>query len=440
MADAPLTHDPLDEDALARDVAELIRIPSITGTRAESQLQHHLADRLRQLGCNVDLWQIDLPTITSDPRFPGMEAERSEAWGLVGELTPPAHAGAVQDPNVQDANVQPDNAPTVILNGHVDVVPPGDRHLWSQDPFDPRDTTGPDGRRAVFGRGACDMKGGLVSILAALKVLRESGYPRRGRVLVQFVVGEEDGGLGTFATVRRGHLGSVALIPEPTSCAIVPAAAGALTFRLTVPGLSAHGSSRLDGVSALEALWPVWQALRELEARRNADAGPLFDGIAMPFGISIGTVRAGDWASTVPDRLVAEGRYGVRLGEDVDDARKALVDAVAAACSRDPWLSGHPATVEFFGGQFGSASTPVDHPLVQALSSAHWRSSGGGMAVTHGLPAGTDLRLLAAAGVPGAHYGPGSVRRAHAPDEFVPVAEVAQTARVLVDVVTQYCG
>ncbi len=365
MADPALTHTALDDDAMARDIAELIRIPSITGSRAESQLQHHLADRLRQLGCNADLWQIDLPTLTSDPHFPGMEAERTEAWGLVGELTPPAHAAAVHDPTVQNQNLQPDDAPTVILNGHVDVVPPGDRRLWSHDPFDARDATGPDGRRAVFGRGACDMKGGLVAILVALKLLRENGYPRRGRVLVQFVVGEEDGGLGTFATLRRGHLGSVALIPEPTSCAIIPAAAGALTFRLTVPGLSAHGSSRLDGVSALDALWPVWQALRELEARRNADAGPLFDGIPLPFGISIGTVRAGDWASTVPDRLVAEGRYGVRLGEDVDEARAALVDAVAAACSRDPWLSDHPATVEFFGGQFASASTPVDHPLVR---------------------------------------------------------------------------
>jgi acetylornithine deacetylase len=445
MADAPLTHDALDEDSLARDVADLIRIPSITGTRAESELQHHLADRLRQLGCNVDLWQIDLPTITSDPHFPGMEAPRSEAWGLVGELTPPAHAAAVQnpyaqDPNVPGTNVQPDDAPTVILNAHVDVVPPGDRHLWSHDPFDPRDAVGPDGRRAVFGRGACDMKGGLVSILAALKLLRENGYPRRGRVLAQFVVGEEDGGLGTFATLRRGHLGSFALIPEPTSCTIVPAAAGALTFRLTVPGLSAHGSSRLDGVSALEALWPVWQAIRELEAYRNADAGPLFDDVPMPFGISIGTVHAGDWASTVPDRLVAEGRYGVRLGEDVNEARAALVNAVAAACSRDPWLSGHPATVEFFGGQFASASIPVDHPLVHALSTAHWRTSGGGMAATRGIPAGTDLRLLAAAGIPGAHYGPGALRYAHAPDEFVPVADVAQTARVLVDVVSQYCG
>jgi len=416
--------DPLDEDRLADEVADLIRVPSITGTRAESELQHQLADRLRQAGCNVDLWQIDLDAITQDAEFPGMEAKRDEAWGLVGELTA----------------TNPDGGPTVILNGHVDVVPAGTRDLWFRDPFEPWQGAAPDGRRAVFGRGACDMKGGITAILATLDLLRANGLPRRGRVLVQFVVGEEDGGLGTFATIRRGHVGSVALIPEPTSCAIVPAAAGALTFRLTVPGLSAHGSSRLDGVSALEALWPVWQALRELEARRNDDAGPLFDGIAMPFGISIGTVQAGDWASTVPDKLVAEGRYGVRLGENVDDARRALVDTVAAACARDPWLSGHPATVEFFGGQFASAAIPVDHPLVQSLSAAHWRTTGGGMARVHGVPAGTDLRLLAAAGIPGAHYGPGSVRRAHAPDEFVPVADVAQTARVLTDVVSQYCG
>jgi acetylornithine deacetylase len=252
-------------------------------------------------------------------------------------------------------------------------------------------------------------------------------------------VGEEDGGLGTFATLRRGHRGDVAVVPEPTSCQLVVANAGALTFRLAVPGKAAHGSSPRDGVSAVEALWPVWQAIRRLEEQRNTGVDPLMAHLDTPYAISIGTVRAGDWASTVPDLLVAEGRLGVQLGEPVNAARTALRTAVAAACEQDPWLAKHPATVEFFGGQFASGRTDPADPLVTAVSRAHARLTGSAPRVL-GMPAGSDLRLLRAAGVSTVHYGPGSVRHAHAPDEHVPLDEVAITARVLVDVVESYCG
>ena len=136
------------------------------------------------------------------------------------------------------------------------------------------------------------------------------------RLALHSVVSEEDGGLGAFATLRRGHRGEVAVITEPTSGRLVTANAGALTFRIEVAGRAAHGSTRQEGVSALEAFWPVHLALRELEARRNADRHPLFGDNPLPYGISVGTVRSGDWASSVPDLLVAEGRMGVRLEED----------------------------------------------------------------------------------------------------------------------------
>ena len=413
-----------DDDALAADVAQLITAASITGTTGESRLQHVLADRLRQAGCSVDLWRLDLDRLTADPDFPGMEAPRQEGWGLIGELTAGEAGGG---------------GPTVVLNAHVDVVPPGNAELWTSPAFAPRRAAGPDGRDAVFGRGACDMKGGLVAVLAALDLLKAEGLPRRGRVLVQCVVGEEDGGLGTFATLKRGHRGDVAIVPEPTSCQIVCANAGALTFRLSVPGKAAHGASRRDGMSAIEALWPIWRAIEALEAERNADPNPLLAHLDTPYGISIGTVRAGDWASTVPDLLVAEGRLGVRLDEHPDDARAALRGAVAKACASDPWLSRHPATVEFFGGQFASGHTPTTDPLVRAVSAAHEALTGAAPSVL-GAPYGSDLRLLRAAGVPTLHYGPGSARYAHAVDEHVPLDEIAQTARVLVDVVRRYCG
>jgi acetylornithine deacetylase len=349
---------------------------------------------------------------------------REAAWGLVGELT--GASGAV-------------DGPTVVLNAHVDVVPSGDDRLWTTPAFHPRRDAAPDGRDALYGRGACDMKGGLVAVLATLDSLRHRGLPRRGRVLVQCVVGEEDGGLGTFATLARGHVGDVAVIPEATSNQIVCANAGALTFAVSIPGRSAHGSSRRDGVSAIAQLWPVWQAIEELEARRHTDVHPLMSHLDTPYGISIGTVRAGDWASNVPDLLVAEGRLGVALGEDTEHARDDLREAVAGACAASPWLCDNPATVEFTGGQFASGMTDPGDPLVSVLSAAHAGRTGQVPAV-QGAPYGSDLRLLTSLGIPTVHYGPGSIRQAHSPDEYVALADVALTARVLTDVVEHYCA
>ena len=149
------------------------------------------------------------------------------------------------------------------------------------------------------------------------------------------VIGEEDGGLGAFATLRRGHRADAAVITEPTGGKLVVANAGALTFRIEVPGRSAHGSMRLSGRSAFEAFLPLHAALLELEADRNAVVDPLFGDQRLPYALSIGMVSTGDWPSSVPDRLVAEGRYGVLLGEEPQAARSAFEDAVGEASLKD---------------------------------------------------------------------------------------------------------
>ena len=317
----------IDEAGIGRTLLELISVPSVTGSAAESELQHLLAGRLERLGLDVDLWSMDLDALRAEPDFPGAEAEREEAWGLVGVT--------------EDGG----DGPTFVRLGHVDVVPPGDPDAWAGDPFVPR-VTGD----VVHGRGACDMKAGLVAHLAALGAIRAAGVRLRGRVGVHFVVGEEDGGLGAFGTLRRGHRGDVCVIAEPTAGALVTANAGALTFRITVPGKAAHGSARDQGVSAIDAYLPLHRALARLEAERNGDVHPLMAEHPIPYALSVGTVRAGDWASSVPDVLVAEGRLGVRLGEDPAEARAAFERCVAEACDGDPWQRAHPASVTWPGG------------------------------------------------------------------------------------------
>ncbi|MGW0945039.1 ArgE/DapE family deacylase [Streptomyces sp. NPDC002623] len=398
----------VDEEAVGRTLAELIAIPSVGGSPAESEIQHHLAGRLERLGLDVDLWSMDLPALRADPGFPGAEAPRDEAWGLVGH-TPGDGAG-----------------PTLILQGHVDVVPPGDPAAWDGDPFVPR-VTGD----LVHGRGACDMKAGLAAHLGALAAIRAAGVRLRGRVAVHFVVGEEDGGLGAFGTLRRGYGGDACVIAEPTSRTVITANAGALTFRIAVPGKAAHASSREAGVSAIDAYLPLHRALARLEGERNRDPDPLLAEYPIPYSLSVGTVRSGDWASSVPDLLVAEGRLGVRLGEDPAVARAALERCVAEACAQDDWLRAHPATVTWPGGQFASGRLAAGHPLRDVVADAYADATGAARPRERGATYGSDLRLYAGAGIPTVQFGPGDIGVAHSAREHVSLREVVETVRAL---------
>jgi acetylornithine deacetylase len=405
-------------DAAEARLAALVRVPSVGGTDPEHEIQALLAAELTALGLEVDHWRLPLPELLAAPDFPGVEVERDEAWGLVGRM---AGRG---------------DGPALLLNGHVDVVPVGDPTAWSTpDPFSGRVVAG-----ELHGRGACDMKAGLVAALAAVGAVRRAGVPLRGDLLLACVPGEEDGGLGTFATLRRGWTADACVVPEPTGLQLVTANAGALTFRLRVPGLATHASRRTEGVSAVEKLVPLLAALQRLEADRNADADPLMARWPLAYPLSIGRVQAGDWPSSVPDLLVAEGRLGVALDEPVEEARAALEDAVAEACAVDPWLREHPATVEWWGGQFASGRLAAGSDLAERVGAAHAVASGAGTPERWGAPYGSDLRLLAGAGIPTLHYGPGDAVLAHAPDERVPLTELHTAARTLALVALDVCG
>jgi acetylornithine deacetylase len=232
----------------------------------------------------------------------------------------------------------------------------------------------------------------------------------------------------------------VCVVPEPTGLDLVVANAGALTFRLRVPGRATHASRRTEGVSAIEKFLPVWTVLQTLEAARNGDVDPLMSRWPVAYPLSIGRVFSGDWASSVPDLLVAEGRLGVALDEPVDAARAELEAAVAGACAADAWLRDHPVTVEWWGGQFASGRLPEASDLAARVRAAHAAVSDVSQGAC-GAPYGSDLRLLSGlGGIPTLHYGPGDALLAHAPDESVPLAEVATAARALALLVLDICG
>jgi acetylornithine deacetylase len=406
----------LDEDALVESLASLVRVPSIGGSDAEVEIQDLCAGLLAELDTDVDRWEIDLDELTADPWFPGTEVDRSQAVGVVG-------------------TTEGEGTPALVLQGHLDVVPPGDPETWQgSDPFS-AEIRG----RALLGRGACDMKGGVAANLAVVRTLRSAGVRLERPLALHCVVGEEDGGLGAFATLRRGHRADAAVITEPTSGRIVTATAGALTFRIEVYGRSAHGSMRRVGFSAFEAFLPVNAALTRLEAERNADPDPLFAS-DLPYALSIGMLQAGEWASNVPDKMIAEGRFGVRLDEDPRQARIAFEDAVTEASVKDPWLRENRPVVTWPGGQFASGWIDPEHPLIDEVMTSVV-DAGGARPDLGAEVYGSDLRLYAGiGGIPTLHYGPGEIRYAHAAMEQVDIDDVLAVTRALTLLTLRRCG
>src|SRR5919204_6992372 len=335
----------LDTAACVRLAQELIRIPSVTGDERAAQNRVTLA--LTEAGLEIDQFDADVARLKSHPRFPGMEVERTEAVLVAGIL------GTKGDRSL-------------ILNGHVDVVPVGDRQAWRSSPW-----SGHIQAARLYGRGACDMKAGLAICISAAAAIKKSGLPLRGRLIVQSVVGEEDGGIGTFAMADGGYRADAAYVLEPTRMRLIPAQAGALSFRLRISGRSAHASVRYEGVSAIEKYETVETRLRQLERSLNQRTHPLFAQYPIPYPLAIGRLRAGSWSSTVPDELECEGRVGVPVGMASSEVREQFAAALAYLGQRDEWLRDHPVELEWFGGQFDAVEVDPDLPAFKALRSAH---------------------------------------------------------------------
>lgn len=406
--------DAIDVDALVEAVCDLVRIPSLGGE--ETPAQERMAERLEEAGLEVETWPIDFENLARHPAY-SAEIERTQGLGVIGSLG------------------ENDGGRSLVLNGHVDVVPTGDPAGWSVAPF-----AGLHENGRIWGRGAVDMKGGLLAAVFAARAIRDAQVPLRGRLLVASVVGEEDGGAGTLALLERGLEADGAVVMEPTDLAVAPAQAGAANFRLTVPGRAAHGCVREEGVSAIESFLPLHRAILELEQQRNTELRhPLFKRYRLPWPISIGTVAAGDWPSSVPERLVAEGRYGVAIGEEMAAAREEFEAALMEAAAADPWLAEELPDITWWGGQFDPAETDVEDPLVVELISAFADVSGAPPSI-EGVPYGSDLRLLVReGGIPTALFGPGNVRGAHRADESLAVADLVTATRVLALLALRFC-
>ena len=359
----------LDLDALMRDAADLVRVPSVTGDeRAALEL---VAERAAAAGLAAELYAHDLAALRALPGHPGEEAPRDALWGVTATLE-----GSVRG--------------RLCLNGHVDVVGPGTKQ-WQRDPWSGAIEAG-----RLHGRGAVDMKAAVVAALHALAALRRAGV-QTPEVVLQAVASEEDGGLGTFAALDRDAAFDAALLPEPTGLRVVCAQAGALTFRGVVPGRSAHAAERLAGCSAIDRYVRVHAALAAHEVAVNTRVEhPLMRELAAPLPAARrarrgrGLVEPGAGSARVrgPARGAGRRRPRRRAGSAAAPGRRRARrrrGAVRADCGR---------------AERSRRARPRRSIRGSRPCAAHCATSSGGEPPLAGVPWGADMRLFTARGIP----------------------------------------
>ncbi|CAM3899246.1 peptidase [Mesobacillus zeae] len=398
-----------------RLLQRLVQEGSIRGK--ESKAQAVIIEKCRELGLELDIWEIGDEELRSHPAFC---SDRKDFSG---------------NPNVVGVLKGEGGGKSIILNGHIDVVPVGENTAWKHDPFSGHIE---DGR--LYGRGSTDMKGGTAALLLAMEALIKSGIRLKGDLIFQSVIEEESGGAGTLAAILRGYRADGALIPEPTNMKFFPKQQGSMWFRIKVEGVQAHGGTRYEGVSAIEKVMLIIGGLQELEKKRNEELNdPLFSRIPIPIPINIGKIQSGEWPSSVPDLAIIEGRMGVAPSETLEDAMSAMETAVSRLAESDAWLSKHPPSVEWFGAKWFPGSLETDDALVTTLAES-FAAIRNEDPVIEASPWATDGGYLDKVGnTPVLIFGPGTTRLAHETNEYIELDQMFQSAEIIALALMKWC-
>jgi acetylornithine deacetylase len=417
MNDAPLSliraAAVASRDVIVRDLEELVRLPSYSpavGGPGERAVQEYLARAYASLGCRITRWEPDPARLHA--RFPAVKAS-VQAPDFAGRpnlvaLLP----GAEPDADDRTAGV--------ILNSHADTVPPGPEELW---PHPPLDAVRADGR--IYGLGAADAKGCLVTFLGALRILDAAGIRLRRGVMVQSVVDEEAGGAGALACVERGYRAPLALVGEPTGLRVCPASRGSYSFTMTVAGRKSHPGSPWLGVNAVDKALQCIEALRAMQRRLDRERmHPFWAPLPLGHVWNIMAINTGPNARALPDRCTVNFGAGAVAGEDAATIHAFVAEALANATAADPWLREHPPEIVWSGLQMDAAATDPDHPAIEQMAEA-----GRSLGIEPGLPvafsAATDGRHLTNfGGVPCINFGPGDIGICHSPQESLPVDDL----------------
>ena len=406
----------LEETAVER-LAALVREPSWLGNEAGAQAR--MAAWFGELGLEVHELAIDLDAIRERPGFSPPLLDYDGRHNVIGVHRPARATGR-----------------SLILNGHIDVVPAGPERLWTDPPYEP---VRRDGR--MYGRGAGDMKAGIVAYATAFEALQRLGLAPAAPVYLQSVVEEECTGNGALACLAAGYTADAAIIPEPFNQTLEIAQVGVMWARLVVSGRPAHVLDTAAGVNAIDAAYALCGHLRELVEGWNAPERrhPAWADHPHPLNFNLGRIEGGDWNSTVPPSAVADVRVGFFPGADLAEVRAQIERTVRAALATDPALSGVEARIEWQGFQAEGCDMDPAHPMMALLSDLHREVTGNPIAHLAST-ATSDARFFQLYGdTPATCYGP-SADAIHGIDESVDLASMMQVATVLALFIDRWCG
>ncbi len=396
---------------------ELVRYPSLRGQ--EHTAQAFVYEGMAQRGYAMDRWAIDVAEIEPHPGFSPVTVDYENAINVVGTHRPNAESGR-----------------SLILNGHIDVVPVGPTDMWTRPAFEPHIEGD-----WLYGRGSGDMKAGLAANIFALDALDALGYKPAASVYLQSVTEEECTGNGALSCLVRGYRADAALIPEPEEDMLVRANAGVIWFRVHVRGRPVHPREMTAGANAIEAAYELIQALKVLEASWNDRKRDVryFEDHEHPININIGKIAGGDWASSVPAWCSFDARTAIYPGVDPNDAAREIERCIQEAAKQNAFLKSHPPTVEY-NGFFARGYVLEEGSDAEAtLAHAHARSFGADLEsfTTAGY---LDGRVFVLYGdCPCLVYGP-ITENIHACDERVSLASIRRITGVIALFVASWCG
>lgn len=346
---------------------------------------------------------------------------------------------------------------SLALNGHVDVVPAGDRRSWSHDPW-----AGEIVGEKLWGRGAADMKGGVACALVSARALRDAGVRLKGDIWLHIDADEEVVGRSLRELLLRVPDVDAALVAEPTDLAVLPAEGGLVHLRIEVEGRESHAGNRYRsihagghgaaaGINAIEKGLRIAAALQDLERqwgnlRHHPLLPPGFNSIMPgliaggPGGGEDGQLRTVSNPGTSPDYCSIEYNIWYLPGETLAAIQEEIEAYVLDACRLDPWLREHPPrfTWKLRDIAFPPAETPLDHPFIAAV--AQGLASAGQPVRAEAFQAASELAWYAERGIPGVIFGPGRIAQAHGPDEYVEVAQLVSACKVMALTVAAWCG
>ena len=396
---------------------DLVRFPSVRGQ--EHTAQDFLFQQMKQRGYAMDRWQIEEADIKSHPGFSPVDVDYTNAINVVGTHRPKNETGK-----------------SLILNGHIDVVPVGPLDMWTNPPFEPHIEGD-----WLYGRGSGDMKAGIAANIFALDALRAIGYQPAATVYLQSVTEEECTGNGALSALVRGYQADAAIIPEPMNDHLVRTNIGVIWFKVHVRGRPAHVADAGSGANAIDAAAYLISALKEFEIHRNSlkTEYPHFANIEKPINVNVGKIQGGDWASSVPAWCTFEVRTALYPGEDARQGAREIEDFLRQASGSHPFLSNNPPEVEFNGFMAEGYELVPGSEAEATLSAAHQKVFASELESTASLAYLDGRVFVLYDDTPCLVYGPIS-EKIHGFDERVSIRSIENITSTIALYIALWCG